>query len=176
MRPTLGRPAGPLVDPAFVATMAAYNAEMNRRVYAVAGSLTDEARRKARGLFWSSIQGTLCHLLWADRMWIARFSSSSAPTASLEESAGLIEDFDILGRERIEMDAQICRWARDVDDHWLAGEQVWFSAAARREMRRDRGLLVVHFFNHQTHHRGQVHAALTAEGADCGDTDLFLLV
>jgi uncharacterized damage-inducible protein DinB len=33
----------------------------------------------------------------------------------------------------------------------------------------------MHFFNHQTHHRGQVHAILTAAGAKPGDTDLFLI-
>ena len=43
-------------------------------------------------------------------------------------------------------------------------------------MRRQKGPLVVHFFNHQTHHRGQAHALLTACGQDTGDTDLFLVV
>jgi uncharacterized damage-inducible protein DinB len=33
-----------------------------------------------------------------------------------------------------------------------------------------------HFFNHQTHHRGQAHALLTAAGQQTGDTDLFLVV
>jgi uncharacterized damage-inducible protein DinB len=31
---------------------------------------------------------------------------------------------------------------------------------------------VTHFFNHQTHHRGQVHALLTGFGEQTGDTDL----
>ncbi len=52
----------------------------------------------------------------------------------------------------------------------------WFSGAANREMRASKGLLVTHFFNHQTHHRGQAHALLTAAGQETGDTDLFLLV
>ena len=53
---------------------------------------------------------------------------------------------------------------------------VWFSGAANREMRAPKGLLVAHFFNHQTHHRGQAHAMLTAAGQETGDTDLFLLI
>ena len=73
-------------------------------------------------------------------------------------------------------DADIIDWARRVDDAWLAEDLVWFSGAAQREMRRKKGPLVVHFFNHQTHHRGQAHALLTACGQDTGDTDLFLVV
>jgi len=42
-------------------------------------------------------------------------------------------------------------------------------------MRRPCALLVVHLFNHQTHHRGQIHAMLTASGARPDDTDLMLL-
>jgi uncharacterized damage-inducible protein DinB len=50
--------------------MAAYNAEMNRRLYAAAASLTDAARKADRGAFWKSIQGTLIHLYWGDCQWI----------------------------------------------------------------------------------------------------------
>jgi uncharacterized damage-inducible protein DinB len=61
-------------------------------------------------------------------------------------------------------------------EEWLLQDQVWFSQAANRELRQPRSLLVTHFFNHQTHHRGQAHAALTMRGVDPGDTDLFLIV
>ena len=73
-------------------------------------------------------------------------------------------------------DAEISRWAGKVDDAWMAEDLVWFSGAAGREMRAPKGFLISHFFNHQTHHRGQVHAMLTAAGQETGDTDLFLLV
>ena len=53
---------------------------------------------------------------------------------------------------------------------------VWFSASANRELRQPRTLLVAHFFNHQTHHRGQAHAMITAAGEETGDTDLFLVI
>jgi uncharacterized damage-inducible protein DinB len=43
------------------------------------------------------------------------------------------------------------------------------------EVRRPRALLIAHMFNHQTHHRGQVHAMLTAAGARPADTDLFMM-
>ena len=165
-----------LVDPSFVITMAAYNAEMNRRIYAAAGRIPDAARREQRGAFWGSIHGTLCHLLWGDQMWMSRFDNWPKPTILQKQSAGLIVDFDELQHTRAEADAKISDWALGVTEAWLAEDQVWFSASVERELRQPRSLLVAHFFNHQTHHRGQAHAMITAAGEQTGDTDLFLLV
>jgi uncharacterized damage-inducible protein DinB len=88
----------------------------------------------------------------------------------------MVEDFDTLRARRTKADADIVAWASRIDDGWLAEDLVWFSGSAGREMRRKKGPLVVHFFNHQTHHRGQAHALLTACGQETGDTDLFLVV
>jgi uncharacterized damage-inducible protein DinB len=63
-----------------------------------------------------------------------------------------------------------------VDESWLAGELVWFSMSLQRELRQPIGLLVTHFFNHQTHHRGQAHAMITAAGERTGDTDLPFVI
>jgi uncharacterized damage-inducible protein DinB len=164
------------VNPAFVRTMAAYNAEMNRRLYAAAGRLSDAERRQARGAFWGSIHGTLCHLLWGDQAWMSRFDNWPKPAVPQKESAGLVEDFAELARLRIDADDRISEWAQRVDEAWLATDLVWFSQSAQREMRNPRGFLVAHFFNHQTHHRGQAHALITAAGEQTGDTDLFLVV
>jgi uncharacterized damage-inducible protein DinB len=161
-----------LVNPAFVRTMAVYNAEMNRRIYAAAQRLSDEARRLPRGAFWGSIHGTLCHLLWGDQMWMARFDSWPKPAVRQRESSALIADFDELHRARVDADARISSWAERVSVPWLAQEQVWFSASLNKELRQPRSLLVMHFFNHQTHHRGQAHAMITAAGEQTGDTDL----
>ena len=62
-----------MITPAWVRAMAAYNAEMNRRLYRAAETLADSARRAERGAFFGSIQGTLCHLLWGDTAWMSRF-------------------------------------------------------------------------------------------------------
>jgi uncharacterized damage-inducible protein DinB len=166
----------PMINPTFVETMAAYNAEMNRRVYAAAGRLSDGARRLPRGAFWGTIHGTLCHVLWGDRMWMSRFDGWEKPAAAITDSAKLVSDFDALCEARIEADGRICDWAARVSPSWLAGNMVWSSASAGREMQTPRGLLVTHFFNHQTHHRGQAHALITAAGEATGDTDLFLVV
>ncbi len=68
-----------MITPAYVRTMAAYNAEMNRRLYAAADRLDDAERRADRGAFWSSIHGTLCHLVWGDQMWMSRFAGWPKP-------------------------------------------------------------------------------------------------
>jgi len=165
-----------LVGPAFVRTMAAYNAEMNRRIYAAAQRMPDAERRLARGAFWGSIHGTLCHLLWGDRIWMSRFDGWEKPAVGQKDSPTLIADFDELHRARVDADGRISSWAERVTAPWLDAEQVWFSQSVNRELKQPRSLLVTHFFNHQTHHRGQVHAMLTACGEQTGDTDLFLLV
>jgi uncharacterized damage-inducible protein DinB len=165
-----------LVRPAFVRTMAAYNAEMNRRIYAAGRRLSDAERQRQRGAFWGSIHGTLCHLLWGDRMWMSRFDGWAKPPVGIKDSATLIGDFNALQQARIEADDRISAWAERLREDWLQQDLVWFSAAAGRELSIARGKLVVHFFNHQTHHRGQAHAMITAAGEQTGDTDIFLLV
>jgi len=165
-----------LVSSGFVQMMALYNAEMNQRVFAAAARLTDQDRRKQRGAFWGSIHGTLCHLLWGDQMWMCRFDGWAKPSTTQKESANMIDSFDELRITRAQADAGISEWAARVRDGWLREEQSWFSLSVGREMRTARGILVAHFFNHQTHHRGQVHTMITAAGEQTGDTDLFLVV
>jgi uncharacterized damage-inducible protein DinB len=167
---------GAMVSPAFVRTMAAYNAEMNRRLYGAAAALDDAERRRDRGAFWGSIHGTLCHVLWGDRQWMSRLAGWPKPEVGAGDSAGMIQDFGELRAARSKLDADISAWAESVDEAWLAQDQTWYSGAAGRELSKPRGLLLAHFFNHQTHHRGQAHALLTAAGQRTGDTDLFLIV
>jgi uncharacterized damage-inducible protein DinB len=165
-----------MITPVYIQTMAAYNAEMNRRLYGAAARLSDAERRVPRGAFWGSIHGTLSHILWGDQQWMSRFDDWPKPTTPIKQSAGMIEDFAALSAARERADADISRWAAKVDDAWLARDMTWFSSAANREVSAPHQLLVSHFFNHQTHHRGQVHAMLTAAGQETGDTDLFLLI
>ena len=165
-----------IVGPAYVRTMAAYNAEMNLRLYAAAGRIPDPARREPRGAFWGSLHGTLCHLLWGDQMWMSRFDGWTKPTVIQKQSPTLVDDFDELRRLRVDADEKISAWAGRVTEAWLAEDQSWFSASVQKELRSPRSFLVTHFFNHQTHHRGQAHALITACGENTGDTDLFLVV
>ena len=165
-----------MITPDFARTMAAYNCEMNRRIYGAAARLSDSERRREQGAFWGSIHGTLNHLLWGDTAWMGRFDGWEKPAQSIKQSGTVHEDFFALQNARAEADRRISDWARRVTPDWLTGDLTWFSGALGKEISRPKSLLVVHFFNHQTHHRGQVHAMLTAAGEKTGDTDLpFIL-
>lgn len=166
----------PFIAPGYVQTMAAYNAEMNRRVFGAAARLTLDERCKDRGAFWGSIHATLAHILWADQTWMSRFDGWPKPAVGMADGARAHPDFSELARVRIDVDERIIDWAGRVTPAWLADELVWFSNAVQREFRTNKSKLVTHFFNHQTHHRGQVHAMMTAAGEQTGDTDLFLVV
>jgi uncharacterized damage-inducible protein DinB len=106
---------------------------------------------------------------------MARFAGWPKPGGGIRESVALHADFPTLAAERRRADAGIVAWAEALTPDDLEGDLGWFSGAAQREMSRPRSLLVAHMFNHQTHHRGQVHAMLTAAGARTGDTDLWLV-
>ena len=107
---------------------------------------------------------------------MSRFDGWPKPAVIQKESATLIDNFDDLKRQRIDADQRISDWAGRVTNEWLAEDQTWFSPSINKELRKPRSFLVTHFFNHQTHHRGQAHAIITACGEKTGDTDLFLVV
>lgn len=165
-----------MITPAYCRTMAAYNSEMNRRLYTAASRLSDAERRRDRAAFWHDLHGTLAHILWGDGQWMSRFDGWERPTTPIKESDHLIQDWNELCAARVDADARIERWAAGVDDAWLNRDMTWFSGAANREVTAPCRLLVTHFFNHQTHHRGQAHALITAAGEKTDDTDLFLVI
>lgn len=154
--------------------MARYNRWQNESVFGAAGLLDAAARQADRGAFWGSIQGTLSHLLWGDGMWMARFDGGARPDVPLAESAGYLADWETLKTARAAMDDRIDAWAEGLalpDGATLT----FFSGVLGREVTKSYALCITHFFNHQTHHRGQVHAMLTQAGARPGDTDLFVM-
>ena len=172
--PADGGPAA-LIAPDYCRLMARYNRWQNRSLFAAAEALGEEARRAERGAFFGSIHATLAHLLWADHMWMSRFSGWAKPAAGITESPRFIDGWDVLRAAREEADAAILSWARTLRERDLRGTLSWHSAALGREVRRPTALCLVHFFNHQTHHRGQVHALLTAAGGVPEASDLFVM-
>ena len=88
------------------------------------------------------------------------------------ESDRIIEDFDNLWAERQRFDAEIVAWAATLDPSLLEGNLEWWSGATQRQMKKPRSLCMMQIFNHQTYHRGQVHALLTRAGEKTGATDL----
>ena len=152
-------------------TMAAYNRWMNEQLYSVCAELSDDQRRTDTGAFFGSIHGTLNHLLLADKIWMGRFTGSPFPVSSLDQE--LYRDFSELRSERVSMDEEIERWASELTDDALEG-MLEFRSIVNPEPRSDRmWVCVAHFFNHQTHHRGQLTALVSQCGKDYGVTDLI---
>lgn len=156
-------------------TMARYNEWQNHSIYAAADTLSDTARRQERGAFFGSIHGTLSHLLWGDLMWLSRFRGREERLGTIKDSPKLFSDWEDLKTRRQACDADLIAWTEKLDASWLYGNLVWYSGASGQERSAARWLLLTHLFNHQTHHRGQVHAMLTQAGAKPDDTDLMLL-
>lgn len=164
-----------MIDVAYVQQMARYNRWQNENLIGVADRLSDEERRSERGAFFGSIQKTFSHLLWADRMWMSRFTDLPKPEVGLADSAMLYPDWDGFRRERAAFDDKIIAWSRNLDDDRLKTNFTWFSNSVKAEVSKPLWLVVTHFFNHQTHHRGQVHAMLTQAGGKPHATDLFAM-
>jgi uncharacterized damage-inducible protein DinB len=149
--------------------MARYNAWQNRSLYREADRLTDAQRDEDRRAFFKSVGGTLGHILWGDTMWMSRFDGWEKPTFS-PKGEGL--DWAWLKTARLDADARIAAWAGRLTEEALAGDLTWHSGISGQQMSQPLGLLIVHLFNHQTHHRGQVHALLTGFGMKPDATDL----
>jgi uncharacterized damage-inducible protein DinB len=162
----------PMIDPAYVQRMARYNRWQNQNLYAVADQLSGAERRRERGAFFGSIHKTLSHLLWGDQIWMSRFSDVPRPQGGIPDLESFYPDWDELKRERIAFDATIIAWADRLDPAWLGTDHTYYSGAAKRDIAAPRWQLVTHMFNHQTHHRGQVHCMLTQAGGKPGTTDL----
>lgn len=156
-------------------TMARYNLWQNRSLIAAADALDDARRRLDRGAFWGSIAGTLSHLLWGDSVWMSRFEGGPPPAGTMADSPRFAADWGDYCARRTALDVHILAWADALAPVALAGDLAWFSAVAQRQLAMPKALAVVHFFNHQTHHRGQAHALLTAAGQRPGDTDLIFM-
>ena len=155
----------------YAQAMASYSREMNLRLYACSATLTDEQRKRDVGAFFKSIHGTLNHLLLGDRVWMGRFVGTPYAVQSLGQE--LYGDFSELRSEREHTDAEIALWVGHLTPEMLASELVYSSISNPAQRRMPLWYVVTHFFNHGTHHRGQVTALLKQFGVDPGVTDLI---
>ncbi|WP_321350042.1 DUF924 family protein [Halopseudomonas oceani] len=151
--------------------LARYNQWMNQRLYALCETLEEADRRAPRGAFFGSIHGTLNHILLADNLWMGRFTDQpfSAPALDTELYAGFAE----LRRAREMMDERIIEWVGTLSPARLAGELRYTSLVNPEPRCYPLWLALTHFFNHQTHHRGQLTTLLSQLGTDPGVTDLI---
>jgi uncharacterized damage-inducible protein DinB len=164
-----------MIDGAYVVRMARYNRWQNENLYSAAERLSDAGRRRERGAFFGSIHKTLNHLLWGDQMWMSRLTGSPRPPVEIADSGSLYADWTALKAERAYFDRTIIDWADTIESSWLAAEMTYYSVAVQRDVTQQHWVLVTHLFNHQTHHRGQVHCMLTQAGGKPSDTDLTVM-
>lgn len=153
------------------AMLAAYNAWCNRRIYETAGRLSDADYRADRGAFFRSVHGTLNHLLATDRIWMKRFTGQGEAPTRLD--AILCETFDALHQEREKEDARIVAYMSGLSESDIGGLFRYRTLTTAEEIEQPLAPALLHFFNHQTHHRGQVHCLLTGFGLDAPVLDLI---
>jgi uncharacterized damage-inducible protein DinB len=164
----------------WVRALGRYNRWMNDKLYALAESVGDEARKRDLGAFFKSIHGTLNHLLVADRIWLGRFrgvvltDGSIGPGGIQSLDQELYADFEELRRERLLTDEELSEWIGGLDDERLAANVVFIRRGQRQEC--PLWWTVAHVFNHQTHHRGQVTTLFSQLGIDPGVTDLYAML
>jgi uncharacterized damage-inducible protein DinB len=141
--------------------MAHYNRLANERLYECCARLSDAERKKNRRAFFKSIHGTLNHIMVGDRNWMTRFEGGVASSARLDII--LYDDFNELRAARVREDERIERFAAALNEEFLDGEIAWVNNEGKKYSDPIR-VLLAHLFNHQTHHRGQVHDMLSQAG------------
>ncbi len=141
---------------------AAYNQWANARVYDAALDLTDEEFSRPVGVAFDSLMGTLNHLLVADRIWMKRFTGEGDAPSTLDTVI-----HRALGALRVAREAEdqrILEWVDGLSDTQLGGRFTYMTVTDMRTVSQRLAPALSHVFNHQTHHRGQAHAALTMLG------------
>jgi uncharacterized damage-inducible protein DinB len=139
---------------------AGYNAWCNERLYEAAAQVTDVDYRTDRGVFFKSLHGTLNHLLVGDRIWMRRFTRQGEVPPSLD--AILHHDFVQLRTARRAEDERISRYVGALSEDDLAGTITYRTFVNPQNIEQGLAPALDHFFNHQTHHRGQAHALLSS--------------
>lgn len=176
-------PGAPIATPAAAALLADYNRWMNQRLYDAAATLPEAEVLRDRGAFFGSILQTLNHIAAGDTLWLRRFATLTPglqqalepypQPATLRQPVGTtLQD---LRAYRDGLDAVIVDWARGLTAQQLAATLGYVNTAGQKQAR-NFGALVLHFFNHQTHHRGQASTLLFQAGVDVGVTDLLAVI
>jgi len=163
--------------------MAKYNQSMNKQVYSAAAKLDNHQLSENRGAFFKSILGSLNHILVGDIIWLKRFAehpkdyTSLNYLKSLPKPSALTEiihsNFYELQKSRIKLDEVILKFSLEASDSDYEFE-LSFNNVKGQAFKKRFGFLAQHFYNHQTHHRGQITTLLSQLGVDVGVTDLLV--
>jgi uncharacterized damage-inducible protein DinB len=159
------------MSPEHARLMAAYNKWMNEKLYKVCADLPADELKRDRGAFFKSIHGTLNHIMVGDKAWFGRFTGNPAKLTGLTQI--LHENFAELRAARVSLDDSICAWTDALTAETLNSRLRYVGVTSPPSQRScDYWIAVTHFFNHQTHHRGQITTLLSQCGLDVGATDL----
>jgi uncharacterized damage-inducible protein DinB len=148
-----------------------YNAWANDRIYDAAALLSTEQYRADRGAFFKSVHGTLNHLLATDRIWMRRFTGEGDAPDRLD--AILFETFAPLRAAREAEDRRIISYVDGLDEDRIAGTIKYRRVSSPEQFEQQLAPALAHWFNHQAHHRGQVHALLTGLTGEAPALDLL---
>jgi uncharacterized damage-inducible protein DinB len=149
-----------------------YNCWANARLYAAAAQLPDAEYRADHGAFFKSVHGTLNHLLVGDRIWMQRLTGEGDAPARLD--AILFEELEPLRAARAAEDARIVAFVSGLSEDDLKRKVRYTTISRPAAIEQELGYALPHVFDHQTHHRGQVHALLTKITGDAPSLDLIL--
>ena len=153
---------------------AAYNGWANERLYEAAAKVPDAEYRANRGAFFGSLHGTLNHLLLADRIWMRRFTGEGPTYTRLDEI--LHEDLATLQAARRDEDDRILAYVDGLAEADLPAPIRYRTVVNPQQITQPRSTALAHFFNHQTHHRGQAHCLVTAIAGNDAMPSLDLLI
>lgn len=165
-----------MITPVYVQTMAKYNLWQNSQLRPVVEAMDQAALDEDRGAFFGSLQQTLSHLLWGDTLWLSRFDATClGPDCPGLEGLTRWSSKAAWSAERSACDTRIQTWADGVTQEALDADLTWTYSYENKQVTKPLGYCITHFFNHQTHHRGQIHAMLTAAGQVAPVSDLSYL-
>ena len=139
---------------------AGYNAWCNERLFDATARVSDADYHADRGVFFKSLHGTLNHLLVGDRIWMRRFTGQGEIPPSLD--AILYASFAQLQAARRDEDERIRRYIGALSEADLAEAIRYRTVVNPQNIEQPLAPALDHFFNHQTYHRGQAHAILSA--------------
>ena len=139
---------------------AAYNRWANERLYDVAQAMSDADYRMDKGAFFGSLHQTLNHILVADRIWMHRFTGEGPAPTQLD--AILYDKLGDLKNARVAEDKRIIGYIDGLSENDIASNFTYRTISNPQDITQPLAPALAHFFNHQTHHRGQAHATVTA--------------
>lgn len=165
--------------------MSRYNQWMNQKIYQAARQLGNETAKQDRGAFFRSILGTLNHIYVADIIWLNRFAQHPRKYHNLNNLPKLsnlttldqivTDNIETLSKIRQELDSVIINWCQIIEPVDLK-HNLQYTNTKGTQYTKNFAQLLQHFFNHQTHHRGQASTLIYQQGIDPGVTDLLAII